>query len=130
MKKEKEKLQKINSSTQNVAGGYIRRNGENGKYSVFDDVTEDEVAKDLTLKEAKICDRLYNKRDEIEKNVETNKKYLKITWFLFIFVLKCTSQLAKILNAKDFIEQKESTIDDTEEYYPNPNSKGLRKKNK
>lgn len=60
MKKENEKLQKINSSKQNVAGGFIVRDEKKDKYSVYNDSNGNLVDHNLDYDSALKLDRKEN----------------------------------------------------------------------
>lgn len=73
MKKENEKLQKINGSIQNVAGGEVEQNPLTDKWDVYDNKTGKRVAYDLTQEEANYIDFVYHHMEELEKKAREEK---------------------------------------------------------
>lgn len=68
MKKENEKLKKINKSqTKNVSGGEVDKNPLTGKFDVYDNETHKRVAYDMSEEDAKYIDFVYNNREDIEQ---------------------------------------------------------------
>ncbi len=82
MKKENEKLQKVNAeATQNVGGGMLVRSNastpDNVLYDVIDNKTKEVVASELPMYDALKINKLYNRRDEIQKVTENHSKNAK-----------------------------------------------------